>query len=153
MLHDPAVLVLDEPASDLDPRARIEMRELFLRLRDAKKTIFLSSHILTELSDVCTAIGVIEKGRMIAHGPIGQIAQHLERKEIDPSAPPAGDVATSRRFKIRTLGSSAAASLDFEGLIGVSLVRASADQLIVSVAGGDEVVAALVKRLVEGGLG
>src|SRR6185295_5832584 len=81
VLHEPSVLILDEPASDLDPRARIEMRDLFLRLRDAKKTVFLSSHILTELSDVCTSIGVIEKGRLVASGPIDRIAERLEANQ------------------------------------------------------------------------
>src|SRR5262249_44228339 len=78
LLHDPKVLILDEPASDLDPRARIEIRDLLFELRGLGKTIFLSSHILTELSDVCTAIGILERGRLIVAGPIGEIAQRLE---------------------------------------------------------------------------
>jgi len=77
LLHDPKVLVLDEPASDLDPRARIEVRDLLLELRDLGKTIFLSSHILTELSDVCTAIGILERGSLVVSGPIGEIAERL----------------------------------------------------------------------------
>ncbi|WP_437503638.1 ABC transporter ATP-binding protein [Sorangium sp. So ce1099] len=78
LLHDPKVLILDEPASDLDPRARIEIRDLLLELRSLGKTIFLSSHILTELSDVCTSIGILEKGRLVVAGPIGEIAARLE---------------------------------------------------------------------------
>jgi ABC-2 type transport system ATP-binding protein len=78
LLHDPQVLILDEPASDLDPRARIEIRDLLLELRSLGKTIFLSSHILTELSDVCTSIGILEKGRLVVAGPIGEIAARLE---------------------------------------------------------------------------
>ncbi len=78
LLHDPKVLILDEPASDLDPRARIEIRDLLLELRSLGKTIFLSSHILTELSDVCTSIGILEKGRLVVAGPIGEIATRLE---------------------------------------------------------------------------
>ncbi|MFO0759481.1 MAG: ABC transporter ATP-binding protein [Byssovorax sp.] len=78
LLHDPKVLILDEPASDLDPRARIEIRDLLLELRSLGKTIFLSSHILTELSDVCTSIGILEKGRLVVAGPIGEIANRLE---------------------------------------------------------------------------
>jgi len=77
LLHDPKVLVLDEPASDLDPRARIEVRDLLLELRDLGKTIFLSSHILTELSDVCTSIGILERGSLVVSGPIGEIAERL----------------------------------------------------------------------------
>ncbi|MFT3773878.1 MAG: ATP-binding cassette domain-containing protein [Minicystis sp.] len=79
LLHDPKVLILDEPASDLDPRARIEIRDLLLELRSLGKTIFLSSHILTELSDVCTSIGILERGRLVVAGPIGEIAARLEQ--------------------------------------------------------------------------
>jgi ABC-2 type transport system ATP-binding protein len=78
LLHDPKVLILDEPASDLDPRARIEIRDLLLELRGLGKTIFLSSHILTELSDVCTSIGILERGRLVVAGPIGEIAARLD---------------------------------------------------------------------------
>jgi len=77
LLHDPKVLVLDEPASDLDPRARIEVRDLLLELRELGKTIFLSSHILTELSDICTSVGILERGQLVVAGPIGEIAERL----------------------------------------------------------------------------
>jgi ABC-2 type transport system ATP-binding protein len=73
LIHDPAVLVLDEPANGLDPRARIELRELLKELRAMGKTIFLSSHILTELSDVCTAVAIMERGRIVTSGPIEQV--------------------------------------------------------------------------------
>src|SRR5262249_11213337 len=89
LLHDPKVLILDEPASDLDPRARIEIRNLLLELRALGKTIFLSSHILSELSDVCTSIGILEKGRLVVAGPIGEIAARLEAKLHPGGAPPA----------------------------------------------------------------
>lgn len=95
LLHDPKVLILDEPASDLDPRARIEMRDLLLELRELGKTIFLSSHILTELSDVCTSVGILERGGLVVAGPIGEIAERLERQRaaqamgVDPSHVPA----------------------------------------------------------------
>lgn len=79
LLHDPKVLILDEPASDLDPRARIEIRDLLLELKSLGKTIFLSSHILTELSDVCTSIGILERGRLVVAGPIGEISARLEQ--------------------------------------------------------------------------
>lgn len=80
LLHDPKVLVLDEPASDLDPRARIEMRDLLLELRSLGKTIFLSSHILTELADVCTSVAILERGQLIVAGPISEIAARLEQR-------------------------------------------------------------------------
>jgi len=85
LLHDPKILILDEPASDLDPRARIEIRDLLLELRELGKTIFLSSHILTELSDVCTSVGILERGRLVVAGPIGEIAERLEAQRAAES--------------------------------------------------------------------
>ncbi len=78
LLHDPKVLILDEPASDLDPRARIEIRDLLVELRNMGKTVFLSSHILTELADVCTSVAILERGRLVVSGPINDIARRLE---------------------------------------------------------------------------
>lgn len=77
LLHDPAVLLLDEPASGLDPRARIEMRELLKALKEMGKTIIISSHILHELAHLCTRIGIIEAGRMVAQGSIAEIYRQL----------------------------------------------------------------------------
>lgn len=82
LLHDPAILLLDEPASGLDPRARIEIRELLKELRKMKKTILISSHILPELSDFCTSIGIIEKGRLVASGSIAEIERRLHQTKI-----------------------------------------------------------------------
>lgn len=73
LLHDPQVLLLDEPASGLDPRARIEMRNLLKRLGDMHKTVIVSSHILPELADVCTRVGMIEKGHMIVDGYVAEV--------------------------------------------------------------------------------
>ncbi|RXT13526.1 ABC transporter ATP-binding protein [Ammoniphilus sp. CFH 90114] len=70
LVHNPDVLILDEPASGLDPRARIEMREILKQLRHMGKTIIISSHILPELAELCDDIGVIEKGKLIACGPV-----------------------------------------------------------------------------------
>jgi len=75
LLHDPAVLLLDEPASGLDPRARIEMRNLLKKLGQLNKTIIVSSHILPELADVCTRVGMIEKGNMIVDGRVDEVMQ------------------------------------------------------------------------------
>lgn len=81
LLHDPKVLILDEPASDLDPRARIEIRDLLLDLQSLGKTILLSSHILSELADVCTSVGIIEHGRMVVSGPIDEISARLNAQQ------------------------------------------------------------------------
>ncbi len=77
LLHDPDLLLLDEPASGLDPRARIEMRELLKALKEMGKTILISSHILHELAQLCTRIGIIEAGTMVAQGSVTDIYRHL----------------------------------------------------------------------------
>ncbi len=74
LVHSPEVLILDEPASGLDPRARIEMREILKQLRKMGKTILISSHILPELAELCDDIGVIEKGKLIACGPVEEVS-------------------------------------------------------------------------------
>src|ERR1700723_221198 len=80
LLHEPQVLLLDEPASGLDPRARIDMRELLKELRNMGKTILVSSHILPELADICNKIGIIERGQLLLNGDvqtaINKVRQH-----------------------------------------------------------------------------
>jgi ABC-2 type transport system ATP-binding protein len=78
MIHDPALLILDEPASGLDPRARIELRELLKELRALGKTVMISSHILTELAEMCTHIAIIERGRLLAAGDVQTILRSLQ---------------------------------------------------------------------------
>jgi ABC-2 type transport system ATP-binding protein len=77
LVHNPKVLLLDEPASGLDPRARIEIKELLKELRNMGKTIIVSSHILPELADFCTSVGIIERGEMIIAGPIDKIMKEV----------------------------------------------------------------------------
>lgn len=77
MAHDPKLLILDEPASGLDPRARIELRELLRELRNMGKTIMISSHILTELAEMCTHVGIIERGKLLASGDVKTILHNL----------------------------------------------------------------------------
>jgi ABC-2 type transport system ATP-binding protein len=75
LVHDPKVLLLDEPAGNLDPRARIEMRELLKELRRMGKTIVISSHILPELADLCNTVGIIEQGELLYSGPVADIVK------------------------------------------------------------------------------
>jgi ABC-2 type transport system ATP-binding protein len=82
MLHDPALLILDEPASGLDPRARVELRELLKELRNLGKTIMISSHILTELAEMSTHIGIIERGVLLASGEVGTIMRSLQPHRV-----------------------------------------------------------------------
>lgn len=82
LAHDPQILILDEPASGLDPRARIEMRELLRELKALGKTIFFSSHILSEVADICTSIAILEAGNLIAHGDIEEMKKRLRSHRL-----------------------------------------------------------------------
>jgi len=80
LLHEPQVLLLDEPASGLDPRVRIEIRNLIKRLGELKKTVIVSSHILPELADVCTRVGIIEKGHMIVDASVDEVMRRARQR-------------------------------------------------------------------------
>ncbi|MCB8932504.1 MAG: ABC transporter ATP-binding protein [Fimbriimonadaceae bacterium] len=97
LVHDPALLLLDEPASGLDPRARAELRELILELGRMGKIVIVSSHILSELSGFCNTVGIIEKGRLLASGPVKEVI---------------GSIRTSRVLEVRFL-EDAGAPLQF----------------------------------------
>jgi ABC-2 type transport system ATP-binding protein len=181
LLHDPKVLILDEPASDLDPRARIEIRDLLLELRELGKTIFLSSHILTELSDVCTSIGILEKGRLIVAGPIGEISERLAaqtaRAELgltasigspapaDSAAAVAEELARTaggvsipisarKRLRLRVLGDSRAVAPLLSSVTGVLAAEPGpGGQLSLYYSGDERFVAELVRHLVASGVG
>jgi ABC-2 type transport system ATP-binding protein len=79
LVHDPPVLILDEPSSGLDPRARMEFKALLKELRRMGKTILISSHILSELADCCTSIGIIERGQLLMSGPIEEVYRRIHR--------------------------------------------------------------------------
>jgi ABC-2 type transport system ATP-binding protein len=82
LLHEPQVLLLDEPASGLDPRARIEMRKLLRRLREMGKTIMVSSHILPELADICNKIGIIERGKLEFDGTVESAIRQVRQRTV-----------------------------------------------------------------------
>lgn len=82
LLHEPDLLILDEPASGLDPRARIEFRGLLTELRRLGKTVFLSSHILSELSPICDSVSIIETGKLVADGSLEQIQMRLRGSSV-----------------------------------------------------------------------
>ncbi|HLF27540.1 MAG TPA: ABC transporter ATP-binding protein [Anaerolineae bacterium] len=77
LIHDPQVLILDEPASGLDPRARVEIRELLVELARLGKTIFFSTHILADVAEICTRVGIIEAGRLVAVGTLNELQKNL----------------------------------------------------------------------------
>jgi len=117
LLHDPAILLLDEPASGLDPRARIEMRELLKELQAMGKTIVISSHILSELSELCTRIGIIESGELVAEGSLDEIYDKLEMKRVIHIQIPNRDENTAAKIA---------------AMKGVSKVEEDVDRLAVS---------------------
>ena len=82
LIHDPAVLILDEPAAGLDPRARIDLRRMIRDLADQGKTVLISSHILTELAEMCDSVGIIEQGKLLATGSVDEI-QRQQADEIE----------------------------------------------------------------------
>jgi ABC-2 type transport system ATP-binding protein len=173
LLHDPKVLILDEPASDLDPRARIEIRDLLVELRQMGKTIFLSSHILAELADVCTSVAILERGRLVVSGPISDIARRLETARAEqPALPspseglPANDPARAewmapqppppttaapptRNVRIRALAPGEAvyaALVSMHGIVSVS--PGPAGSVVVTYCGDEAMVAGIVRALV-----
>jgi ABC-2 type transport system ATP-binding protein len=101
LLHEPQVLLLDEPASGLDPRARIEMRGLLKELRNMGKTILVSSHILPELADICNKIGIIEKGKLLFDGDV-QSAIRRVRQHMVLDVKVANDMLMPARDKLQT---------------------------------------------------
>src|SRR5688572_9300947 len=95
MIHDPSVLILDEPANGLDPRARIELREMIRQLAAAGKTVLVSSHILTELAEMCDVVAIIERGQLLAVGSVAEIQKQAARGGLE------------REVKVRVLGGAA----------------------------------------------
>ncbi|MFK7801265.1 MAG: ABC transporter ATP-binding protein [Anaerolineae bacterium] len=140
LAHDPKVLILDEPASGLDPRARIEMRELLRELQGMGKTIFFSSHILSEVADICTDIGIMEAGRLVAFGDIEQMRQQLQ---------------VSRLIQARMIGDTAPlkdilmAHEKVEKITDGREVELTPDIVRFDFTGDDEELSALLRHLVD----
>lgn len=138
LVHDPPVLILDEPSSGLDPRARVEVKALLKELRRMGKTILISSHILTELADCCTSIGIIERGQMLMHGPIDEVYRRIRGE---------------RMVEVKFLD-----AMD----VGLSVIRSSPhvrnvqvnnNSVTLELATDDRGVAALLQQLVSQGVG
>ena len=127
LLHEPQVLLLDEPASGLDPRARIEMRELLKELRTMKKTIMVSSHILPELADICNKIGIIERGKLLFNGDVDAAIQQVRQKRVFLVA--VGDNRNEDAAKkIETFGETEKAEITQKGaVIKVTLKEGNED--------------------------
>ncbi|WP_449241429.1 ATP-binding cassette domain-containing protein [Desulfoscipio gibsoniae] len=136
LIHDPQVLLLDEPASGLDPVARVEMREILRELCRLGKTIIISSHILTELADLCTYVGMISEGRLLRQGPLNDLL--------------AGD--RLRRFILRSNGPADAAAEIIKGWPGAAIINNLPEQVEFQLSGAADDVALLLKEIIGAGL-
>ena len=138
LLHDPQVLLLDEPLSGLDPRARIEMRELLRRLGQTGKTIVVSSHILPELADVCNKFGIIDRGVMTVNSTVADIMKQIRKQVI---------------LNIMVDKDAAAAARVLEQHDDVDKVEMVDEQIIVTLVEGVEDYSHLAGVIVEAGFG
>jgi len=136
LVHDPAVLLLDEPASGLDPRARVEMRELLKELRQMGKTIMISSHILPDLAELFTPFGINDRGRIVASGTLEKL---MARQG-------------GRRVRVRVDGSTDEALQRVRGVPGVRSVAADDRGLEIECDAADADPAALLRGLVQAGV-
>jgi ABC-2 type transport system ATP-binding protein len=141
LVHDPKVLLLDEPASGLDPLARVELRELLKELREMGKTILISSHILPELTEVCTSFGIIHGGRILASGALEALQS----------------AAGARRVRVRVVGKLDDGARVAESLPEVHGVRMEEDAMEITYGGGEEAgdadpAESLLRSLLAGGV-
>ncbi len=141
LVHDPQVLLLDEPASGLDPRARVELRELLRELRSMGKTIVISSHILPELEELCTSVAIVDRGHVLAQGRVSDFEQRLRfgavlrvRLLLD------GEDLEAARARLSASADVASATLLVDGTIEIGL------------RGDDEAAAGLLAEMVAAGL-
>jgi ABC-2 type transport system ATP-binding protein len=134
LVHDPPVLILDEPASGLDPRARVEMKALLRELQKMGKTILVSSHILPELADFCNKIGIIERGKLLAAGPVKEVIRSIRQNRV---------------IKITTQGPCEACEVILAHHEQVHNLSAGAGEYKFEFVGSDEEVLKLHRHLME----
>lgn len=135
LVHDPDLLVLDEPASGLDPRARVELRELITELNRMGRTVIISSHILSELEGICSHLAIVDRGRVVAQGAVDEIRQRLK---------------ATRRIDVTIAGE---ASLDLEQLLrgrpDVSDIDVEVNRMSFVLDGDESVSAELLRHVVD----
>ena len=140
LIHNPDLLVLDEPNSGLDPRARFEMKEILKNLSSMGKTILISSHILPELSEMCSSIGIMDRGHLITSGHVDEIMKESGGKSnihiriADP-------LEDKEKLNMMIMEQP-----------GVSKTSFMEDEILVSFSGDEKASAAFLKNLVEGGI-
>ncbi len=138
LVHDPPVLILDEPASGLDPRARLEMKALLNELKQMGKTILISSHILSELADFCTSIGIIERGKLLVAGSIQDIQAQIRSHRV---------------LKVRVLDETTDRALEvLRHDSSIRMVEGYDHTLTAEFEGQDPDMARLLDRLVQSGV-
>ena len=137
LVHDPAVLLLDEPASGLDPRARVEMREILKTLQGMGKTIVISSHILPELTELCTMVGIIDQGKIRATGPVHDVIRRL---------------TSGRRLRINVLGQREEAVTILASLPAVRGVETIDGAFEAQFDGDEAAAAAILQAMIAAGL-
>ncbi len=137
LIHDPKVLILDEPASGLDPRARIEIRELLRELKRMGKTIMISSHILSELEEICDRVGIIEHGQLVFGGTIEEIRPRL---------------GIQRKVRVKVMGDDKKAIDLLTALPQIDQVEPVGDYLSVTFAEGQDTDGIIARTLVNGGV-
>ena len=133
LVHNPELLILDEPASGMDPRARFEMKEILRSLKDMGKTIIISSHILPELAELCSTIGIIEKGNLVIKGTVEEIMLNLYN---------------SRPIKIKVLSKLEEAIAILKEVPKVDRITAEGTTITVAFSGSEEEVSKLLGILI-----
>lgn len=145
LINDPAILLLDEPASDLDPRARIELRDLLAELQAMGKTILLSSHILSDLAELCTSVAILDRGTLVDAGTMDDIRARLTES--------GGGLCALRRVKLRVLGDPAPAVECLRQHPSVrSVDKHPQGHLLVSYEGDERAAASVARMIVMAGM-
>jgi ABC-2 type transport system ATP-binding protein len=136
LIHDPKLLILDEPASGLDPKARMDMKEILKNLKNIGKTILISSHILPELSEMCTSVGIIENGKMIVSGTVEEILKMI---------------SGHKKIRVRTLSSQIELISFIKDKYPIEISETSDGQLEFSLDGEDNDRALLLSEMINKG--
>ncbi len=137
LLHNPKLLILDEPSSGLDPGARVEMKELLKNLHSMGKTIVISSHILSELSEMCSSIGIMNRGRLVTAGRIEDIMRQL---------------AGGKRINVRVSSDMEPAVRFLKEQAGVAVDSVRENEVLISYDRSDEEICALIGRMIQSGI-
>lgn len=137
LLHNPKLLILDEPSSGLDPGARVEMKELLKNLHSMGKTIVISSHILSELSEMCTGIGIMNKGNLVMAGRLEEVLHRA---------------MGGRRISVRVSSDMDSAVRLLKEQAGVRVESVREGEALIAYDGSDEEISALIGRLIQGGV-